>query len=453
MRNSRSSRPWIGLPIVVIATACGSTPPATTAPHVEAAPPSTPPHLRDACAAEDWAACADLADQLYDATDAKPEAARLYMLACEHAVSDACWDVGLMWEDGIGVTRDRDRALHWYGLGCALGAPTGCLNGGLLLQDRRGDVAADDAAAVEAFRAGCELGDAKSCTNLGLALDEGRGVAPDPDRALALWRSTCEAGHGTACVDVGAHYQQGQGVPLDLAEAFRRYRQACAAESVEGCYRLATLLELGRGTTLDVPAAERLYLAACEHDHALACAAVGRLYEQGVDGHADEINAARYYERACDLDEPESCSAMAYFYLSGKGVPRDPQRSGQYGARACLRGNLSGCRYEGYQLMYQEPARAVTILEPACDGGDFPSCAHLGLLFEFGAGRALAVDLERASRFYEHACAAPPEPDVASDCEAAERVLAKLPATSENKARTRRVHDQRCAAQATSPGC
>ena len=68
--------------------------------------------------------------------------------------------------------------------------------------------------------------------------------------------------------------------------------------------------------------------------------------------------------------------------------------------RACVR--LGGFYNQGLFGLKQEPARAVSLFERACSGGNPEGCENLGWAYQIGSG--VGPDMSRALKFYQKAC-------------------------------------------------
>jgi serine/threonine-protein kinase len=161
---------------------------------------------------------------------------------CEKQDMPSCINLGLMYENGTGVTEDAARAAALYEKGCDRANATACYNLGLLYAGGKG-VTKDEARAAALYEKGCDGDQPKSCTNLGLLYERGDGVSKDEARAVALYEQGCDGGNGVGCNNLGAMYEKGRGVPTDRATAIGFYRQGCKLGSSVACDRLKRLGE------------------------------------------------------------------------------------------------------------------------------------------------------------------------------------------------------------------
>ncbi|MFT3775649.1 MAG: tetratricopeptide repeat protein [Minicystis sp.] len=126
-------------------------------------------------------------------------------------------------------------------------------------------------AALAPQQSACDGGDRRACVTLGEALYNGRGVAPDPARALPLFRKACDAGEPTGCVDLGWAHASGTGVDRDGAAAATLFAKACGGSVIVGCVGLGVLHRDGNGVPKDSARAAALFKKACDGGVPTAC--------------------------------------------------------------------------------------------------------------------------------------------------------------------------------------
>lgn len=113
------------------------------------------------------------------------EAATRYAQAAGAGHIDAAVSLGLLYQEGRGVTQDSAKARALYESGAARGHPRAQNNLGLLYV--RGDgVEQDYETAAQLFVAAADQGLTSAMTNLGVLYDNGFGV-PQSDETAAMW--------------------------------------------------------------------------------------------------------------------------------------------------------------------------------------------------------------------------------------------------------------------------
>ena len=119
-------------------------------------------------------------------------ALRLNRSLAEQGQSTAQYNLGFMYDKGLGVPQDDAQAVTWYRKAAEQGLP--------LAQG-----------------------------NLGFMYDEGQGVPQDDAQAVTWYRKAAEQGYPTAQYDLGIMYGKGRGVPQDYVEAHKWANLAAAS--------------------------------------------------------------------------------------------------------------------------------------------------------------------------------------------------------------------------------
>jgi len=119
--------------------------------------------------------------------------------------------------------------------------------------------------------------------------------------------------------------------------------------------------------------------AACDGGYGPACFDAGMRRAQGMGTTKDRVAGAAWMEKGCRLDDAESCSILAGFLALGEqGVAQDKARAVELHTKACPRVATS-CRllaqyYGRGEIVPQDLAKAMSLLDQACKAGDEPAC-------------------------------------------------------------------------------
>ncbi len=114
-----------------------------------------------------------------------PLAYKEFLAAAEDGHSDSQYNIGLMYEHGIGVDKDDKEALGWYQKSAEQGNALAQFNLGVLYENGRG-TAVDFTQANEWYRKASVQGDALAIGNLGMLYLRGQGVKANTIAATAL---------------------------------------------------------------------------------------------------------------------------------------------------------------------------------------------------------------------------------------------------------------------------
>jgi TPR repeat protein len=114
-----------------------------------------------------------------------PLAYKEFLAAAEEGHSDSQFNVGLMYERGIGIGQDEKEAIVWYRKSAMQGNALAQFNLAVLYEHGRG-TAVDFAQANEWYRKASAQGDPLAIGNLGMLYLRGQGVEENTIAGLAL---------------------------------------------------------------------------------------------------------------------------------------------------------------------------------------------------------------------------------------------------------------------------
>jgi TPR repeat protein len=114
-----------------------------------------------------------------------PLACKEFIAAANAGHADSQYNVGLMYEKGIGVEKDEKAAVVWYGKAAAQGNAAAQFNLGVLYEHGRG-TKVDFAKANTCYRKASVQGDALAIGNLGMLYVRGQGVKQNKTAGIAL---------------------------------------------------------------------------------------------------------------------------------------------------------------------------------------------------------------------------------------------------------------------------
>jgi TPR repeat protein len=120
----------------------------------------------------------------YQASDL-PLAYKKFLAAAKEGHADSQFNVALMYERGIGVSKDEKEAFVWYGKAASQGNAAAQFNLGVLYENGRG-TKIDFAKANEWYRKASVQGDALAIGNLGMLYMRGQGVKENKVAGVAL---------------------------------------------------------------------------------------------------------------------------------------------------------------------------------------------------------------------------------------------------------------------------
>ena len=114
-----------------------------------------------------------------------PLAYKEFHTAAKDGHADSQFNVALMYEQGIGVSKDEKEAVVWYGKSAAQGNAAAQFNLGVLYENGRG-TKIDYVKANELYRKASAQGDPLAIGNLGMLYVRGQGVKENKVAGVAL---------------------------------------------------------------------------------------------------------------------------------------------------------------------------------------------------------------------------------------------------------------------------
>ena len=138
----------------------------------------------------------------------------------EEGDADAQYELGFVYETGLGVSQDDVEAARWYRLAADQGLAVAQYNLGVMYVVGRG-VPEDFAEGARWFRLAADQGHIASQSRLGGLYLVGMGVLQDYEEAHRWTRLAADQGFASAQFNLGTMYDRAEGVPKDDVEAHK----------------------------------------------------------------------------------------------------------------------------------------------------------------------------------------------------------------------------------------
>lgn len=324
----------------------------------------------------------------------------LELAAAEDQV-DACYYLGLIYEDALGVKQDYNKALEWYRAGEEHDCPL-CNVGIARAYEYGQGVNQSMAIALKCYRKAADLGEDMALFRLGQIYFDGcEGLDKDTETALHFFKKTS----ATACPRVnyylGKIFETGDSVTVDLPKAKRYYEIGWKSKSPECAYALAMLYIEGKGVAKDLGAYRKLLMDAEGEEYGPASLELGLLYLEGRHGQKEDVQAALFHFKRGSLVKDPGCMAnLALFWLEGAGgEAQQLSKSQEYLAAAAEEGcvlALSVLAKEHSQggLFTLDEELALQYCHKAATAGDM-NCVYL-LAQRLCEGRGCSRDVAGA---------------------------------------------------------
>ena len=221
----------------------------------------------------------------------------------EAGYDEAQYNLGMMYANGFGVSKDEAEAVKWYHLAA-------------------------------------ETGNVRAQFNLGVMYDEGRGVKQDYEEALKWYRLAVKAKNDRAMNNLGEMYLYGKGIPQDGAEALEWFSRSAKAGYIKAKFNIeaifankstpqdtATDKELQKGTDAyqigDYATALAEFTRLAAAGNVKAQNNIGGIYFDGLGVDVDYAEALKWYRLAAEAGNAEAQHNLGYMYYKSAGVPQD----------------------------------------------------------------------------------------------------------------------------------
>lgn len=174
---------------------------------------------------------------------------------------EAAFNLGILYEDGLGVARDMERALAYYRRGAANGSVKAAFRVGKLYWLGAPGITRDEAEGRRYLAQAAATGDGEAARILAAAgtansanpLDEAdrADAAGRASDATALLESAANGGNVEAQTRLAWRYEAGRGVARSLERAAEWFTRAAVAGNGEAMYALAVMHATGAGRPHD----------------------------------------------------------------------------------------------------------------------------------------------------------------------------------------------------------
>lgn len=266
---------------------------------------------------------------------------QLYGRLCDRDVEAACNNLGVAYEEGLGVPADPERSVRLFKRSCRQGHARGCANAGRLYREGAPGLRPQPDLARRLLRSACQQRNALGCMHLGQMLE----AAGAYEAARGRYQVGCEEGGFVSCHSLAMLYARGLGVPQDRAAARELLIEQCRAGFDRSC---RAEQDLG-----------------CEDGDAAACFRRGRrLVEAARVAGVAPTDGRVALQRACDAEHAGGCHALAQL--------AEPSEQPALLARACELGASEACPPREVEPVEEEAAALAPAL-PRADAVERPS--------------------------------------------------------------------------------
>jgi hypothetical protein len=275
-------------------------------------------------------------------------------IKAEQNDAKAQYNLGLMYYQGNGVSKDTAKAISWW-------------------------------------RKAADQGDGEAQHNLGVMCFHGQGVAKDAVEAAKWFSLAGERGIVSAQYNLGGMYVQGVGLERNYREGLKWLSKAANQGDREAQFYLGGMFDAGEGTSRNSSEAVIWWRKSAEQGFAEANYCIGNAYAKGEGVAKDEAAAALWWRKAAELGVREAHYNLAAAYDEGLGVGRDEALAAKHYQKAAELGygpaqyNLGFNCYKGLGVA-RNYAEAIKWYRLAAQQGFAHAQYNLGGMYLEGQG-------------------------------------------------------------------
>jgi TPR repeat protein len=252
-----------------------------------------------------------------------------YLSSCQNGNAQGCRDISTLYEKGLGVKKDLNKALYYVIKGCKLNHANSCTKAGNLISH------SDKYKAASYYQKGCELGDSVSCNNIGNAYIHGSGVVKNLDLAETYLNKALSLGYN-AYNNLGFLYE----IKGNTQKAISYFTQGCDKKDSIACSNLAGIFTEQK----DYYKAYNYYIKSCNLANSDDCnRASMMIYKKFVSVDNPQQTMFHLDANSCEMNNKIGCSNLAYDYHNGIGVAKNLKKAKEYYKKACKLGHKNSC--------------------------------------------------------------------------------------------------------------
>jgi len=194
-----------------------------------------------------------------------PQAYEILLPLAEAGNAEAQKIIGIMYDYGQGVEKDKRAALDWFIRSAEQGQPAVQYQVGA--KYFRGDgIQQDYGEAARWWEKAAAGGQVDAQFNLGLMYYRGLHVPRDHKRAAELFQAAAEQGHSYSQFSLAVMYSYGQGVQKDHHKALEWFTKSADQGVAQAQFNLGVYYENGHGVERNLETARKWYQRAAAQD-------------------------------------------------------------------------------------------------------------------------------------------------------------------------------------------
>jgi TPR repeat protein len=275
--------------------------------------------------------------------------------ASEGGYIAASYQLGILFEEGLGVTRSHADAIKHYHIAADKGHENALYRLAHLYHDGNG-TKQDYIKAFDLYTSAAKYGHplAKLATKITSKLTweyqmvglqkTSKDSALDYNDCLQMWECVADTGNPNLQYQLGRAYEE-IGSSSNLVNANKWYSKAVTSSHGPSLFRLGRLFELGLGVTQDYEKAIELYNQSAMTGSNDALNALGNIYQKGHGVESDVAKAFGYYQNAAENGDSKAQFILGTIHENGEIKCRDLLEAFKWFSMAASQGNENAQSY------------------------------------------------------------------------------------------------------------
>ena len=245
----------------------------------------------------------------------------IWLPLAKQAEPDAQYSVGLLYDQGKGVSKDTNQGLKYIQLASEQGLPAAQYYLGIKYYAGI-DIDRDTTKARQLLIQAAKQDHLPAQFQLAIFYAEGEGGPQDQQQATYWLSKASESGYSPAQHSLAARFLTGKGTALDVDRGIFWLKKAADQHDTDALRDLGFMYFQGMGVDKDYQQAHNFLLLPAEDGSAMALFLLGEIYTQGGYGvDKDTAQAEKWYRQAQSLGFKKASERLQQ--LSGKKSKSD----------------------------------------------------------------------------------------------------------------------------------
>ena len=259
---------------------------------------------------------------------------------------EAQYNLGHMYENGHGVSKDISEAYKWYVKAAENGNDEAQCALGYMYATGDG-VLQDYMLAFKWYSKAAELGNIAAQGTLGHMYEVGEGIAQDYQKAIYWYKKSAERGYVQSQTQLGTLFARGEGVPQNYKSAFTWFLKAAEQGDAYAQDCMGFLYMKGLGVPQNYPKAYAWFIKAADQGYSDAQSQLGYMYMEGLGGSKNYELAYAWNLKAARQGDSTAQYNLGHMYENGYSVTKDVSKAMMWFHRASIAGLTSAkARYD-----------------------------------------------------------------------------------------------------------